>query len=223
MIGPAGCDSCQNITSFRTPHNNFKTLPLPSKLQREKRKIKVVSNTRSIVVFRLTFLLLFFRGSFAGNRRRRIPAVSRFKLKSTKHRQQNAPCYVRLFFFRRKSFTFALRQEPITWSLQPLCIFVTAFSQTRLFLVWIYREVGLTRAHRLIKIRAWLISNFTRQYIEEKQQRCNASCDSSSADSCERRRPKLMSPINFMKASHVVWLGVNLREEPLRNWTCNKE
>ena len=171
MIGPAGCDSCQNITSFRTPHNNFKTLPLPSKLQREKRKIKVVSNTRSIVVFRLTFLLLFFRGSFAGNRRRRIPAVSRFKLKSTKHRQQNAPCYVRLFFFRRKSFTFALRQEPITWSLQPLCIFVTAFSQTRLFLVWIYREVGLTRAHRLIKIRAWLISNFTRQYIEEKQQR----------------------------------------------------
>ena len=135
VIGPAGCDSCQNITSFRTPHNNFKTLPLPSKLQREKRKIKVVSNTRSIVVFRLTFLLLFFRGSFAGNRRRRIPAVSRFKLKSTKHRQQNAPCYVRLFFFRRKSFTFALRQEPITWSLQPLCIFVTAFSQTRLFLV----------------------------------------------------------------------------------------
>lgn len=52
---------------------------------------KVVSNTRSIVFFRRTFLLLFFRDSFAGNRRRRIPAVSRFKLKFTEHAQQNAP------------------------------------------------------------------------------------------------------------------------------------
>ena len=48
--------------------------------------------------------------------------------------------------------------------------------------------------------------------------------DSSSADSCEQRRPKLTSRWKandlFMKASHVVWLGVNLREEPLRIWTC---
>ena len=26
-----------------------------------------------------------------------------------------------------------------------------------------------------------------------------------------------------MKASYVVWLGVNLREELLRIWTCYKE
>ena len=163
--------------------------------------IKVVSNTRSIVIFRLTLLLLFFRDSWAGNRRRRIPAVSRFKLNPQNIGNKMLPCYVRLFFFCRKYFTFALRQEPITWSLQPLCIFVTVFSQTSLFLVWIYRELGLpTRAHRPIKIRAWLISNFTRQYIERKTaERCNASCDSSSADSCERRRPKLMSPINSWK------------------------
>ena len=31
-------------------------------------------------------------------------------------------------------------QEPITWSLQLPHIPVTAFSQTDLFLVWIYRE-----------------------------------------------------------------------------------
>ena len=135
--------------------------------------IKFVSNTRSIVVFRLTFLLLFFRDSWAWNRRKRIPAVSRFKLNPQNIGNKMLPCYVRLFFFFcRKSFIFALRQEPITWSLQPLCIFVTVFSQTSLFLVWIYRELGLpTRAHRPIKIRAWLISNFTRQYIERKQQR----------------------------------------------------
>ena len=186
--------------------------------------IKVVSNTRSIVVFRLTFLLLFFRDSWAGNRRRCIPAVSRLNW-NPQNISNKMPPATWGYFFCRKSFTFALRQEPITWSLQPLCIFVTVFSQTSLFLVWIYRELGLPkRAHRPIKIRAWLISNFTRQYIERKTaERCNASCDSSSADSCERRRPKLMSPINFMKASHVVWLGVNLREEPLRNWTCYKE
>ena len=60
-------------------------------------------------------------------------------------------------------FHTTVSQEPITWSLQLPCIFVTAFSQTSLFLVWIYRELGLpTRAHRPIKISAWLISNFTR-------------------------------------------------------------
>ena len=78
---------------------------------------KVVSNTRSIVVFRLNFLLLF------------------------------------------------------TWSLL-LFIFVTAFSQTSLILVWIYRELGLpTRAHRPIKISTWLISNFLVNISKEKQQR----------------------------------------------------
>ena len=54
-------------------------------------------------------------------------------------------------------------QESITWILQLPCIFVTAFSQTSIFLAWIYCELGLpTRAHRPIKISAWLISNFTR-------------------------------------------------------------
>ena len=48
---------------------------------------KVVSNTRSIVVFRRIFLLLFFRDY----RRRCMPAVSRIKLKFTGHAQQNAP------------------------------------------------------------------------------------------------------------------------------------
>ena len=43
------------ITSFHTSHNNFKILPLPSKLQREKMTRKVVSNTRSIVVFPTSF------------------------------------------------------------------------------------------------------------------------------------------------------------------------
>ena len=51
----------------------------------------------------------------------------------------------------------------ITWNLQLPCIFVTAFSQTSLLLVWIYRELRLpTREHRPTKISAWLISNFTR-------------------------------------------------------------
>ena len=50
------------------------------------------------------------------------------------------------------------------------------------------------RAHRPIKISAWLISKFTREYIERKTaERSKASCDSSSADSCEQRRPKLTS------------------------------
>ena len=63
-------------------------------------------------------------------------------------------------------------QEPITWSLQLLYIFVMAFSQTSLFLVWIYRELGLpTRAHRPIKISTWLISNFLVNISKEKQQR----------------------------------------------------
>ena len=54
-------------------------------------------------------------------------------------------------------------------------------------------------------------------------ERCKYSCDSSSADSCEQRRPKLTSQEKannwFMKASRVVWLGVNLRAESLRIWT----
>ena len=69
-------------------------------------------------------------------------------------------------------FHTTVSQEPITWSLQLPCIFVTAFSQTSLFLVWIYREQGLpTRAHRPIKISAWLISNFLVNISKEKQQR----------------------------------------------------
>ena len=38
-------------------------------------------------------------------------------------------------------------QEPITWSLQLPCVFVTAFSQTSLFLVLIYRELPYPRKH----------------------------------------------------------------------------
>ena len=75
------------ITYFHTPHNNFKTLPLPYKLQREMIG-KVVSNTRSIVVFRHISLLLFFRDSYAKNRRRCIPAVFLIRLKVTEHTQQ---------------------------------------------------------------------------------------------------------------------------------------
>ena len=141
--------------------------------------IKVVSNTRSIVVFRLTFLLLFFRDSWAGNRRRRIPAVSRFKLKSTKHRQQNAPCYVRLFFFAASLLILPWDRRPSLGTFNHSVFLSRRFSQTRLFLVWIYLELGLpTRVHRPIKIRAWLISNFTSQYIERKTaERYNASWD----------------------------------------------
>ena len=63
-------------------------------------------------------------------------------------------------------------QESITWILQLPCIFVTAFSQTSIFLAWIYCELGLpTRAHRPIKISAWLISNFLVNISKEKQQR----------------------------------------------------
>ena len=50
-------------------------------------KRKFVWNTRTTDFL----LLLFFRDSRAGNRRRRIPAVSRIKLKFTKHAQKNAP------------------------------------------------------------------------------------------------------------------------------------
>ena len=60
-------------------------------------------------------------------------------------------------------FHTSVSQEPIIWNLQLPCIFVTAFSQASLLLVWIYRELRLpTREHRPIKISAWLISNFTR-------------------------------------------------------------
>ena len=68
------------MTSFHTPHNNFKTLLLPS---------------RSIAVFRRVFLLLFLRDPWAGNRHRRIPAVPHIKLKFIEHAQQNAPLLVR--------------------------------------------------------------------------------------------------------------------------------
>ena len=44
----------QKITSFHRPHNNFKTLMLPSKLQRGKCQESFL-NTRSIVVFRRNF------------------------------------------------------------------------------------------------------------------------------------------------------------------------
>ena len=53
---------------------------------------KAVSNTRFIAVFRRIFLLLFFCDSWAENRRKRIPAVSRIKLKFTEHERQNALC-----------------------------------------------------------------------------------------------------------------------------------
>ena len=58
------------ITSFHTSHNNFKTLPLPSKLQKKNNKkgcLKYLNHC-------------FFR----------IPAVSRIKLKFMKHALQNA-------------------------------------------------------------------------------------------------------------------------------------
>ena len=63
---------------------------------------KVVSNTRSIIVFRRIFLLLFFRDAWAENRRRRIPAVSGIKLKFTEHAQQNTP----LLHSRRRNNLF---------------------------------------------------------------------------------------------------------------------
>ena len=44
--------------------------------------------------FRRILLLLFFRDSRAANRRRRIPAVSRIKLKFTEHAQKNAPLLI---------------------------------------------------------------------------------------------------------------------------------
>ena len=47
---------------------------------------KVVSNTRSIVVFRSIFLLLFLRDY----QHRHMPAVSRIELKFTGHAQQDA-------------------------------------------------------------------------------------------------------------------------------------
>ena len=75
------------ITSFHKPHNNFKTLPLPSKLQRENDK-KICLKYSIHCCFPTYFLLLFFRDSWAENRRRRIPAVSCIKLKFTEHAQQ---------------------------------------------------------------------------------------------------------------------------------------
>ena len=68
------------MTSFHTPHNNFKILLLPS---------------RSIAVFRRVFLLLFLHDPWAGNRHRRIPAVPHIKLKFIEHAQQNARLLVR--------------------------------------------------------------------------------------------------------------------------------
>ena len=78
------------ITSFHTSHNNFKTLPLPSKLQKKNNK-KGCLKYLNHCFFRPILLLLFFRNSQAGNRLRRIPAVSRIKLKFMKHALQNAP------------------------------------------------------------------------------------------------------------------------------------
>ena len=65
------------ITSFHTPYNNFKTLPLPSKLWGEKWQERLW-DTRSIVVFRRIFLVFFFSWFFGG-----IPAVSQNRLSLT--------------------------------------------------------------------------------------------------------------------------------------------
>ena len=70
------------ITSFHTPHNNFKTLPPPSKLQRE-------SCLKYSI--RCYFTASFLSRFWSENRRRRIPAVCRMKPKFTEHAQQNAP------------------------------------------------------------------------------------------------------------------------------------
>ena len=78
------------ITSFHKPHNNFKTLPLPSKLQREKWQ-ENLSQILDPLLFSDVFPAPFFRDSSAENRRIRIPAVSRIKLKFTQHAHQNAP------------------------------------------------------------------------------------------------------------------------------------
>ena len=81
------------ITSFHTSHNHFKTLPLPSKLQKKNEK-KGCLKYSNHCFFRRILLLLFFRDSRAANRRRRIPAVSRIKLKFTEHAQKNAPLLI---------------------------------------------------------------------------------------------------------------------------------
>ena len=60
---------------------------------------KVASNTRSIIVFRRVFLLLFLRDPWAGNRHRRIPAVPHIKLKFIEHAQQNARLLVRDYYW----------------------------------------------------------------------------------------------------------------------------
>ena len=78
------------ITSFHKPHNNFETLPLPSKLQREKWQ-ENLSQILDPLLFSDVFPAPFFRDSSAENRRIRIPAVSRIKLKFTQHAHQNAP------------------------------------------------------------------------------------------------------------------------------------
>ena len=58
-------------------------------LRRLRKTRQVVSNTRSIIVFRRFFLLLFFGDYLAWNRHRRIPAVSCVKQKFTKYAQTN--------------------------------------------------------------------------------------------------------------------------------------
>ena len=64
------------------------------------------------------------------------------------------------------------------------------FTDKSIFSLNLPRTRTPTRAHRPIKISAWLISNFTRKYIESKiAERCKASCHSSSADSCEKGVP----------------------------------
>ena len=78
------------ITSLHTSHNNFKTFSLPSKLQKKNKK-KGCLKYSNHCFFRPILLFLFFRDSRGRNQSRRIPAVSRIKLKFTKRAQQNAP------------------------------------------------------------------------------------------------------------------------------------
>ena len=83
---------------------------------------KAVSNTRSIAVFRRIFLLLFFCDSWAENRRKRILAVSRIKLKFTEHRRQNALCCLcqDLYLYCSASDASVYNRRKRYWT-QPWC------------------------------------------------------------------------------------------------------
>lgn len=92
------------ITSFRTPHNNFKTLTLKSKLQREKKTRKVLSNTPSIVVFRR---ILSFSSSLQGKpTRAHTSGYSRQTKKCIKHAQTKYLSTDRLVFNTQSCGTY---------------------------------------------------------------------------------------------------------------------